>query len=244
MLTAGRRELALFGAVYLLYDSARWVGASSFPIARAHADRVIALERSLHIAVEASVQHALDSPALSLLFSNVYLAAQAIVLPGALLWLYRHSRHVYCQLRNTVVVIWLIATPIFALYPVAPPRLAESGIRDLVSRHAGISLTGHSTLFYNPYAAVPSLHVGLAFAVAVAVASSLRRTWARALVLLWGPLVTVAVVATGNHYLFDAGSGLCVASVAFVVTRAAARHQLGLRVWSAVVRFEPAEGRT
>ena len=244
VLTAGRREFALFGAVYVLYDSARWVGASSFPIARAHADRVLAIERSLHIAVEAAVQHALDSPALSLLFSNVYLAAQAIVLPGALLWLYRHSRRVYRQLRDTVVVIWLIATPIFALYPVAPPRLAETDIKDLVSRHSGISLTGHSTLFFNPYAAVPSLHVGLAFAVAVAVASSLRRIWARALVLLWGPLVTVAVVATGNHYLFDAASGLGLACLAFAVTRAATRHQLRLRAWSAAVRFQPAEGRT
>jgi PAP2 superfamily len=217
--TAGWREFALFAAVYLLYDAARWAWAGNLSLARAHADQVIGLERSLHIAVEGSVQRALDSGVLSFVLSNIYLAAQAIVLPAALVWLYRNSPRVYWQLRGTVVITWLIATPIFALYPVAPPRLAGIGIKDVVSHQAVVALTGQSTLFYNPYAAVPSLHVGLAFAIGVAAAAALSRPWARALALLWGPLVTLAVIATGNHYLFDAATGLLVAAVAFATTR-------------------------
>jgi len=140
-----------------------------------------------------------------------------------LIWLYRRSPAVYRQLRSTVVITWLIATPIFALYPVAPPRLAGIGIKDMVSHQAVVTLTGQSTLFYNPYAAVPSLHVGFAFAIGIAAGAALRRGWAKALALLWGPLVTVAVVATGNHYFFDAVSGLFVAAVAFAATRAVNR---------------------
>ena len=68
----------------------------------------------------------------------------------------------------------LIATPIFALYPVAPPRLAGIGIEDVVSHQAAVALTGQSTMFYNPYAAVPSLHVGLAFAIGIAAAAATR----------------------------------------------------------------------
>jgi hypothetical protein len=235
--TSGCREFALFGAVYLLYDAARWAWAGHLPLARAHALRVIALERSLHIAVEGSVQRALDSAVPSFLLSNVYLAAQAIVLPAALVWLYRRSPGVYRQLRGTVVITWLIATPIFALYPVAPPRLAGIGLEDMVSHQAVVTLTGQSTLFYNPYAAVPSLHVGLAFSIGIAAAATLRRPWTRALALLWGPLVTLAVIATGNHYFFDAATGLLVAAVAFAATRAVIRGQVNLRVASRAVAF-------
>ena len=78
---------------------------------------------------------------------GIYLAAQLLVLPGALLWLYRRSPPVYRQLRNTVIGAWLLALPAFAVYPVAPPRLAGIGLKDTVSQQAAVALTGHSTLF-------------------------------------------------------------------------------------------------
>ena len=77
--------------------------------------------------------------------------------------LYRRAPGVYRPLRNTVLGTWLIAIPIYATVPVAPPRLAHAGIVDAVSEQAGFALTGRSTLFFNPLAAVPSLHVGFAF---------------------------------------------------------------------------------
>jgi membrane-associated phospholipid phosphatase len=138
-------------------------------------------------------------------------------------WLYRRSRPVYRRLRDTVIATWLIAVPIFALFPVAPPRLAGIGIVDTVSRQAGVGLTGRSTLFYNPFAAVPSLHVGFAFAIGVAAAAALHAPWAKALALLWGPLVTLAVIATGNHYVFDVIAGLLVTAAGFATGRVSAR---------------------
>ena len=214
-----RRELAIFGAVYGLYDAARWVFVGRLPAARAHARSVIHLERSLHVAIEGSVQRDLNWGVASFLLANIYLAAQLVVLPGALIWIYHHSPAVYRQLRNTVVMSWLIAVPVFALFPVAPPRLAGIGIKDTVSHQAGVALTGHSTIFYNPYAAVPSLHVGLAFAIGIALAATIRTRWLRALALGWGPLVTLAVIATGNHYVFDVVTGMFVTSVAFASAR-------------------------
>jgi hypothetical protein len=212
-----RPELALFLAAYLLYDAGRWLFAGHAPAARAHADWIIRLERSAHVAVEGSVQRALEGPAVSYLLSTIYLAAQLVVLPGALIWLHRRSRPVYRRLRDTVIATWVIAVPVYALFPVAPPRLAGIGMADTVSHHAAVALTGHSTVFYNRFAAVPSLHVGFAFAIGIAAAAALRAPTARALALLWGPLVTVAVVATGNHYVFDVVAGLCAVAVGFVV---------------------------
>jgi membrane-associated phospholipid phosphatase len=223
-----RRQLSIFLGAYLLYDAARWIFASDPERARVHAEWVMDLERSVHVAVEGSVQSALSSGAPIWILSNVYLAAQLVILPLSLVWLYRRSRPIYRALRNTVIATWLIAVPIFALFPVAPPRLAGIGIADTVSSQAGVGLTGRSTLFYNPFAAVPSLHVGFAFAISVAAAAALRAPWARALALLWGPLVTLSVVATGNHYLFDVVAGLLVTAVGFAVGRAPARLE-GLR---------------
>jgi hypothetical protein len=214
-----RVDVALFLAAYLLYTAARWIFAGHLAEAREHAHRIVELERSAHVAVEGSIQGALNSGAPSWLLSNVYLAAQLVVLPGALIWLHRRSRPVYRQLRNTVIATWLIAVPIFALFPVAPPRLAAIGMADTVSSRGGVALTGHSTLFYNPYAAVPSLHVGFAFAVGIAAAAALRAPWARTLALLWGPVVTLSVLATGNHYVFDVAAGLVVTAVGFAAGR-------------------------
>jgi membrane-associated phospholipid phosphatase len=223
-----RAQISIFLAAYLLYDAARWIFSSDLGQARAHAEWIIDLERSVHVAIEGSVQRALDSGAPSWILSNVYLAAQLVVLPLALIWLYRRARPIYRALRNTVIATWLIAVPIFALFPVAPPRLAEAGIVDTVSSQAGVGLTGRSTLFYNPFAAVPSLHVGFAFAIAVAAAAALRARWAKALALLWGPLVTLSVVATGNHYLFDIVAGLLVTGAGFALGRLPGRLE-GLR---------------
>ena len=225
---AWRKQLSIFLAAYLLYDAARWIFSSDLGQARRHAEWIVDLERSVHVAIEGSVQRALDSGAPSWILSNVYLAAQLVVLPLALVWLYRRARPIYRALRNTVIATWLIAVPIFALFPVAPPRLAETGIVDTVSSQAAVGLTGRSTLFYNPFAAVPSLHVGFAFAIAVAAAAALHAPWAKALALLWGPLVTLSVVATGNHYLFDVVAGLLVTGLGFAVGRVPMRME-GLR---------------
>jgi membrane-associated phospholipid phosphatase len=217
--TGWRRQLALFGAAYVVYNVARWVFAGDLAPAREHARWIVDLERDAGVAIEGSVQRALDSGVASLLLSNVYLAAQFVVVPGALIWLYRRRPQVYRSLRNTLLATWLIAVPIFALYPVAPPRLADMGIVDTVSEQAGVELTGRSTIFYNQLAAVPSLHVGFAVAVGVAFAVALRWRSAKVLALLWGPLVSLSVVATGNHYLFDIAAGLAVTAAGFAAGR-------------------------
>ena len=224
-----RRELAIFLALDLLYDIGRGAFAARLPVARAHAHWVFGLERSLHVAIEASVQRALDGKMISIVLSNIYLAAQLVVLPGGLIWVYRRSPAIYRALRNTVIGVWAIALPIFAVYPVAPPRLAGVSLKDTVSAHGPVALTGHSTLFYNPYAAVPSLHVGLAFAIGIAIAATARRWPINVLALAWGPLVALSVVATGNHFIFDAAMGLIVTAMAFGFSRLSVRFREEVR---------------
>jgi membrane-associated phospholipid phosphatase len=212
-------ELRMFLAAYLVYTMARWIFVGDLGEAKEHARWIFELEQDIGIAVEGSVQRALESPVVSWVLSNLYLAAQLVVVPSALIWLYRRSPAVYRELRNTVVATWLIAVPVFALFPVAPPRLADIGLADTVSQQATVELTGRSTIFYNQLAAVPSLHVGFAVAVGLALARVFERRWAKGLALLWGPLVSLSVVATGNHYLFDIAAGLAVTALGYAVGR-------------------------
>ena len=216
-----------------MYDLGRWIAHGEIGPATANAHRVLDLERGLGVAVERGVQQALDAGPVMWLLSNVYLAAQLAVLPGALIYLYRRAPAVYRRLRDTVLATWLIAVPIYAAFPVAPPRLAGIGMADAVSRQAAVELTGRSTLFYNELAAVPSLHCGFAVAIGIALAAAARRRIARVLCLLWGPLVCLAVVATGNHYVFDIAAGLLVSVAGFFagplperLLRAARRRRL------------------
>jgi membrane-associated phospholipid phosphatase len=147
-----------------------------------------------------------------------------LVVPGSLIYLYRRSPGVYRRLRDTILATWMLAVPIDALFPVAPPRLAGIGMADTVSDQAGVALTGHSTVFYNPLAAVPSLHCGFAFAIGIALAAAARRPWTKALAPAWGPIVSLAVVATGNHYLFDIAAGLLVSVLGYLVGPLPARR--------------------
>ena len=219
-----RTELLLFFAAYWVYNLARWIFVGDLAQAREHAQWIFDLERAAGVAVEGSVQQAFDFEAATWVLSNLYLLAQLVVVPAVLIWLYRRAPQVYRQLRNTIVATWLIAVPVFALFPVAPPRLADIGIADTVSQQAGVELTGRSTIFYNQLAAVPSLHVGFAVAVGVAAAVALRRPWAKALALMWGPIVSLSVVATGNHYMFDIAAGLAVTALGFAAGRVVQRE--------------------
>jgi membrane-associated phospholipid phosphatase len=217
-----RAQLVLYLAAYWAYSATRWIAAGNVPKAIAHAHWIENLERSLHVSVEGSVQRALDTGAPIWVLNHLYLIAQFAVVPGALIFLYWRARPVYRKLRNTLFATWLIAVPIYALYPVAPPRLAGIGIIDTISDQSEASLNSHvATSFYNPFAAVPSLHAGFAFAVGIALAVALRPRWAKALALLWGPLGTLSVVATGNHFVFDVVAGVLVTGIGFCVARLA-----------------------
>jgi membrane-associated phospholipid phosphatase len=213
---AARVQLGLFLLAYLLYSAARWVTVGDIDVAKSNADWIISLEHHLGVASEASVQHALEGTWALWLLNHLYLAAQLIVLPGSLLFLYRRSRPLYERLRNTILATWLISIPVYAMFPVAPPRLADAGLVDTITSQTGFALNGKlTTSFYNELAAVPSLHVGFAVAIGIALAAALRNRVAKAIALLWGPVVGLAVVATGNHYLFDIVAGVAAAALGY-----------------------------
>ena len=176
MVSAGaKKQIGIFALAYLLYSAARWLTIGDLGAAKANADWILDFEHQLGVADEASVQSALTGTWALWLLNHLYLAAQLVVLPGALIFLYHRSQPLYEKLRNTILATWLLSIPIYAAFPVAPPRLADIGLVDTITHQTGVALdSGLTTSFYNELAAVPSLHVGFAVAIGIALAAAVR----------------------------------------------------------------------
>jgi hypothetical protein len=219
-----RTQIGLFLLAYAVYTVARFFTIGDLSDATANAHWIVDLQNGVGVGVEASVQHAVDGTWVLWVLNRLYLLAQLGVIPAVLIFLYNRSWAVYATLRNTILATWLLSVPVYGLFPVAPPRLAGIGIEDTITSQTSMSMTSNfSTSFFNELAAVPSLHVGFAVAVGFALFSTLRNPVLRAIALLWGPVVALAVVATGNHFVFDAVAGIAAAVGGYGLALMAAR---------------------
>jgi membrane-associated phospholipid phosphatase len=131
-----------------------------------------------------------------------------------------------------------IALVLYAAYPTAPPRfLPEWGFQDSVAKFTGLTAEGSSAdALYNPFAAVPSMHVAFALMLALPMASMSRRRWVKALWLAYPALVTFVVVATANHWWFDAFTGALTAAVAALAALLFARWRPAAWAWAPPAR--------
>jgi len=214
-----RTEAAGALALYGLYELARGLVGADTAEADRHAHRVVALERSLHLFVEANVQRAVQAvPGLTGLFGVAYLTLHLTVTAGVLLWLHRRRPEGFPFVRTALLLASGLALVGFLLYPTAPPRLAGVGIVDTVSgRHVDLN-RGLVSSLYNPYAALPSMHIGYALIVAAGLLRHGRRLHVRAIGALYPPFVLLVIVATGNHFFLDAAAGALVAGLAVALT--------------------------
>jgi len=221
----GRREAVIMAAAYGVYLVVRGLWGGTMAEGRANALALIDLERDLGIWVEPAWQRAFADHHLGLpAWSAFYVLSQVIVLPLTLFLVHRHRRGSYAFVRNMALLSWVGGLAWYALQPVAPPRLVASGLEDTVSTQTPVALDSDLIrLLYNPVAAMPSLHVGMAPVVAWALWRLTPWWWSRALGLLYPALVAVAVVVTGNHYLLDIAGGVAVVLPAAAVAAWLAR---------------------
>ena len=210
-----RVEAAAALTLYGLYELTRDLVVSDSAQADAHAHRLVALERSLHLFVESNVQRAVQTlPGVTSLLGVAYLTLHLTVTAGVLLWLHRRRPEGFAFARTALLLASALSLVGFLVYPTAPPRLAGIGILDSVSgRHVDLN-RGLVSSLYNPYAALPSMHVGYALIVAAALLHHGRHLLVRALGALYPPFVLLVIVATGNHFFLDAAAGALVAGLA------------------------------
>ena len=99
-------------------------------------------------------------------------------------------------------------------FPTAPPRyLPEWGFTDTVASFVGPQAEASANVLYNPFAAVPSMHVAFALMVGIPAIRIVEHRWAKALWGLYPAVVTFVVVVTANHFWLDAALGALVAGI-------------------------------
>jgi hypothetical protein len=207
--------------LYALYEATRGFIAGDRVSAVRNAHAIASLERSLHVFVEGQVQDAARFlPGLMPTLGMLYLTLHLAVTGGYLLWLYARRPDVFPLVRTTLLVASALALIGYLAFPTAPPRDAALGIADTISGgHVDLD-RGLISSLYNPFAAVPSMHVGYAVIVGASLVLHGGRSSLRLLGAVYPAVVLFVVVATGNHFLFDAAAGIAVAAVAAVVAYA------------------------
>jgi hypothetical protein len=212
------RELVLWAAIYPLYLAIRGWSIADPGHAFADAWHVIGFERELGLFHEFQLQRWLQP--FEGFFSAYYLLGFAPVVVSALVVLAGTRRRLYVRLRTLLFVSLAIALVVYVTFPTAPPRLVPGlGIADTVGL-AGHDSGSFAGVRFDPYAAMPSLHVGWSLLVGLTVFRATSRTWLRTLAVAHPILMAMAVTATGNHYLVDSLAGALVAVLAIVAVDA------------------------
>jgi hypothetical protein len=185
---------------------------------------LIRLEQRLGIAWEQTVQDAVVGSGLLRDAANaVYIYGHwpVIVVAGVLLFRYRR-RHYY-RLRNAALLSGLVGLLIFALFPVAPPRLTDLPLVDTVTRQA----EGYRQIvppeLVNQYAAMPSFHAGWNVLLGIVVFRATSHWLLRALAIVGPAAMVFAVVATANHFVVDVIAGIAIVLAGLALLRVAER---------------------
>lgn len=204
-LPAGIRELGLVLALFLVYKFGRMVTSGDVTQAFDYAGLVWSLERLLHLPDEVALQQALlPHEALVKLANSYYAFAHFPVTAAMLLWAWFRDRAAYVWIRQAMVLLTLGALLLHMVAPLAPPRMMSAmGFVDTGEVY-GQSVYDSSALagLANQIAAMPSLHVGWAAVVALAVVTISRSRW-RFLILLHPVATALVVVVTANHWWLD-----------------------------------------
>lgn len=215
------RELGLVGIMFLIYKLGRIAATGHVDEAFDNAHKIWDLERWLRLPGELSVQHRLMSWHWLVEVANCYYAY--VHFPATivcLIWLYVYHPAHYRWTRNVLALLTGAALLVHFGFPLAPPRmLGDTGMLDL-GRLFGPAVYGapETDQLSNQYAAMPSLHVGWAVVIAVALITATSSRW-RGLWLLHPVITLVVVVATGNHYWLDAVAALGLLAIAYVLMR-------------------------
>src|SRR6478736_6094040 len=112
----GSIEVATLIALYAVYELVRGQGHATVAAARVHTDWIVGLERHLHVFGERAVQNAADAvPGLPTLLGVAYIVLHFAGTTAFLVWLYRHHRHHFARVRNTMIAATGMALMLYVI---------------------------------------------------------------------------------------------------------------------------------
>jgi len=221
--------LAIWG--YMIYAQAREThGANAHDykaLAARHGKELFDFEKAIGWDWEKGLQHVLlPYKGFLQVVGGFYGGAHFVVTIGVMLWLLFRRPQFYRFWRTTLFVLTMAAVGFFALYPAMPPRLLKDSTGhtitvDTLDKVGGLWSYNHGVVEHisDGYAPMPSLHLGWATWVAMALWFALpaRSWWRRALVLFYPLAVYFTVIATGTHFVIDGVAGMALTAVVVLV---------------------------
>jgi hypothetical protein len=216
------RQLALFAGAYYAYRIVRGFVDGRATVAFENAREIVNVERGSHLFFEPSLQQwAIGHKWIIQLADWAYVNTHFVVTTAFLVWLYLARNRAFYFVRNMFIVAMGLALVGYLVYPAAPPRLLpEWGFVDTVTEAVGRSHAEAAKLLFNPYAAMPSMHVGFALMIAVPAIKLVSTRALRVLWLLYPAFVAFVVMTTANHFWLDGAVGAAVAGVSAYVAYA------------------------
>jgi len=215
-------EILLIGVSYWTYSLIRNAVPEQKAEALRNADWIWRMEHHLGIAVEESVNHAVNSVSWLIVGMNYYYATlHFVVTLGVLIWLYRSHPGRYAAARLVLFATTAVALVGYYLYPLAPPRMTGGDFVDTVMVHQtwGSMASGDLKHMSNQYAAMPSMHIGWSLWCGLTIFALASVPWVRVLGLLYPAATLLVIVATANHFWLDAVGGILCLLFGFTVAR-------------------------
>ena len=236
------RQLALFAGAYYTYRLVRGFSDGQANVAFDNARELVDLERGMGLFFEPGLQDwALRHAGFLVDGANfMYVNSHFVITTTFLIWLYLMRNESFYFVRNMFIISMLLALVGYLVYPTAPPRfLPEWGFTDTVTAFVGEEAANKADLLYNPFAAVPSMHVAFALMIGIPAVQLVRPLALRTAWALYPLLVTFVVVVTGNHFWMDAAIGVAVAAAsAWAASAALARARPEAWAWRKAIRAE------
>ena len=225
------RELAIIAGAYWIYMYTRSLAFYDFKAtAIENAGRIISLEKSLGLFWEPKWQAwAIESARALVVFFNwtyIFTFWPIILATGTILYVVNRPRYRYY--RNIVLISFALALIGFALFPLAPPRMMVDHFVDTIKAFGPTFYASREFAnFYNPYAAMPSLHFSWTVMFGVLFLRTPNK-WVKVLGILYPTTTLLAITITANHYIMDAIAGAVLMVAAFALMELGIRHRFFL----------------
>lgn len=216
----GIAEIGLIVALFMAYEVTRGIAAGKEAVAFGHAREVMHLEQKLGLFHEIGLQTwFLTVPDLVRFLNFIYAYTHLAAVIAFAIWVYLFHSDRYPMIRNTFLLILGTGLTIYILFPLAPPRFFPyTGFVDTLKLYSGVNYDQQSvSMLYNPFAAMPSLHVGFALFSGIGLIQVGRRLVYWIVGVTYPILMALSVVGTANHYILDVIVGAAITITAFVV---------------------------
>lgn len=233
----GIHEAVVVVVAFLIYFFIRGAVVDRDGEAMVRGFQLITLEQRLGIYWELEMQSWILDNYLAIRAMNfVYFWGHMPLVIVFAIWLFIWHRRTYRLTRNAFLASGAIGVVMYALLPLAPPRLIPfAGFIDTMAAFDRFGYNAQETrAFVNPYAAMPSLHFGWSLLLGGVIAWVGRpNPFFVAFGIAWPIAMFFSVVMTGNHFVLDAVAGGIVSfaglGIAFLLERARPHALIRLR---------------